>query len=219
MLGGLFLVDASHFATPGCDVERTAPAGRQHRRTFQGRARNSQGIASNGRENRKRRRSSEAINPGMNGEGRSVSEAPFIIDGGKPNSVRWPRRTGRSFISSNFFDAHCVFTQHDATIPGDRLRILRRIADRLSFSCLSCTAWGFSCRTNYFARGELLPRLFTLACTFSKNRRYYFCDTFHRRSFSTATPAFSTRHAAEWCSDFPLANPATHQRSSAIGLG
>src|SRR5438874_2287513 len=86
---------------------------------------------------------------------------------------------------------------------------LRRIADRLSFSCLSCTAWGFSCRTNYFARGELLPRLFTLACTFSKNRRYYFCDTFHRRSFSTATSAFSTRHAAEWCSDFPLANLAT----------
>jgi hypothetical protein len=33
-------------------------------------------------------------------------------------------------------------------------------------SVLSCTAWGFSCRANYSARGELLPRLFTLACAF-----------------------------------------------------
>src|SRR5262249_24230211 len=31
-------------------------------------------------------------------------------------------------------------------------------------SVLSCTAWGFSCRANCSARGELLPRLFTLAC-------------------------------------------------------
>ena len=30
-------------------------------------------------------------------------------------------------------------------------------------SVLSCTAWGFSCRANHSARGELLPRLFTLA--------------------------------------------------------
>src|SRR5438105_11514691 len=31
-------------------------------------------------------------------------------------------------------------------------------------SVLSCTAWGFSCLANYSASGELLPRLFTLAC-------------------------------------------------------
>jgi len=35
-------------------------------------------------------------------------------------------------------------------------------------SVLSCTAWGFSCLANYFASGELLPRLFTLACAFLK---------------------------------------------------
>ena len=29
-------------------------------------------------------------------------------------------------------------------------------------------------------------------------------------------PAYFTRHAAVWCSDFPLANLASHQRSSAI---
>src|SRR4029077_348851 len=33
-------------------------------------------------------------------------------------------------------------------------------------SVLSCTAWGFSCRPAYAGRGELLPRLFTLACAF-----------------------------------------------------
>ncbi len=36
--------------------------------------------------------------------------------------------------------------------------------------------------------------------------------------FGTAAPAFFTRHAAVWCSDFPPANLATHQRSSAISV-
>src|SRR5438309_531479 len=74
-------------------------------------------------------------------------------------------------------------------------------------SVLSCTAWGFSCLANCSASGELLPRLFTLACTLlPKNRRCVFCDTFHRRSFPTATPAHFTRHGAVWCSDFPPVN-------------
>ena len=55
-----------------------------------------------------------------------------------------------------------------------------------------------------------------LPALFSKNRRSFFCDTFRRRDFSTATPACSTRHAAVWCSDFPPASLTTHQRSSAI---
>jgi len=77
-------------------------------------------------------------------------------------------------------------------------------------SVLSCTAWGFSCLANCSASGELLPRLFTLACTLlPKNRRYLFCDTLRRRSFPTVTPACFTRHAAVWCSDFPPATPKT----------
>jgi hypothetical protein len=90
-------------------------------------------------------------------------------------------------------------------------------------SVLSCTAWGFSCRHAYARRGELLPRLFTLACAkkrtvvLSKNRRCLFCDTFRQRPLSRTPPAYSTRHAAVWCSDFPPANLAIHQRSSAIG--
>ena len=89
-------------------------------------------------------------------------------------------------------------------------------------SVLSCTARGFSCLANYSASGELLPRLFTLTCLreeqlfFSKNRRCLFCDTFRQRPLSRTLPAYSTRHAAVWCSDFPPANLAIHQRSSAI---
>src|SRR5437870_1601685 len=37
-------------------------------------------------------------------------------------------------------------------------------------------------------------------------------------AFGAAAPASFTRHAAVWCSDFPLANPTIHQRSSAIGV-
>jgi hypothetical protein len=55
-----------------------------------------------------------------------------------------------------------------------------------------------------------------LPALFSKNRRYLLCDTFRQRSLARTPPAYSTRHAAVRCSDFPLANLATHQRSSAI---
>src|SRR5213078_286852 len=74
-------------------------------------------------------------------------------------------------------------------------------------SVLSCTAWGFSCLADCFASGELLTRLFTLTCTLlPKNRRYLFCDTLRQRLLSRTSPAYSTRHAAVWCSDFPPAN-------------
>jgi hypothetical protein len=94
-----------------------------------------------------------------------------------------------------------IFIRRDATIPEDQRA-------GCPSSVLSCTAWGFSCLANYFASGELLPRLFTLACNLlPKNRRYFFCDTLRHRNFSTVAPACSTRHAAVWCSDFPPATP------------
>jgi len=89
-------------------------------------------------------------------------------------------------------------------------------------SVLSCTAWGFSCCANYSAHGELLPRLFTLACAkkrtvvLSKNRRCLFCDTFRQRPLSRTLPAYSTRYAAVWCSDFPPANPAERDSPAII---
>jgi hypothetical protein len=51
-----------------------------------------------------------------------------------------------------------------------------------------------------------------------KNRRCLFCDTFRRRDFTIAAPAFFTRHVAVWCSDFPPASVAAYQRSSAIAI-
>jgi len=46
-----------------------------------------------------------------------------------------------------------------------------------------------------------------LPVPFSKNRRYVFCDTFRQRPLSRTLPAYFTRHAAVWCSDFPPVNP------------
>src|SRR2546430_2392760 len=75
-----------------------------------------------------------------------------------------------------------------------------------------------------FPASRIAPRAVSSYLAFStlpvpllpKNRRCLFCDTFRHRNFSTAAPAYFTRHAAVWCSDFPLANLAIHQRSSAI---
>ena len=119
-----------------------------------------------------------------------------------------PAVAGRPRTISAVIDRR--YRTHDATIPEDR-------RTGCPPSVLSCTAWGFSCLANCSASGELLPRLFNLACpSLPKNRRCLFCDTFRHRRFATTTPAPSARHAAEWCSDFPLASLAANQRSSAI---
>jgi hypothetical protein len=107
-------------------------------------------------------------------------------------------------------DARGACAPRDATIPEDR-------RTGCPPSVLSCTTWGFSCLADYSASGELLPRLFNLACaSLPKNRRCLFCDTFRQRSLGRTLPACFTRHAAVWCSDFPLARISARQRSSAI---
>src|SRR5256714_3644608 len=107
-------------------------------------------------------------------------------------------------------DARGARAPRDATIPEDQ-----RTGGPPSV--LSCTTWGFSCLADYSTSGELLPRLFNLACTsLPKNRRCLFCDTFRQPRLASELPACFTRHAAVWCSDFPLANLAALQRSSAI---
>src|ERR1041384_2302517 len=105
-------------------------------------------------------------------------------------------------------NARPAIAGHDATIPEDR-------RTGCPPSVLSCTAWGFSCLANCFASGELLPPLFNLACTsLPKNRRCLFCDTFRQPRLGSELPACFTRHAAVWCSDFPLR--IAPERSSAI---
>src|SRR5207249_6625863 len=56
-------------------------------------------------------------------------------------------------------NARHACADRDATIPEDQRA-------GCPPSVLSCTAWGFSCLANYSASGELLPRLFNLACAF-----------------------------------------------------
>jgi len=65
-----------------------------------------------------------------------------------------------------------------------------------------------------FRASRITPRAVSSYLAFSplpvpllpKNRRCLFCDTFRRRDFAIAAPAFFTRHVAVWCSDFPPAN-------------
>ena len=68
---------------------------------------------------------------------------------------------------------------------------------------LSCTAWGLSCPGACTPGGGLLPRLFTLARGLRPGW-FVFCDTFHRTGLGPGASAHFTRHAALWCSDFPL---------------
>ena len=68
-----------------------------------------------------------------------------------------------------------------------------------------------------FPASRIAPRAVSSYLAFSplpvpllpKNRRCLFCDTFRRRDFTIAAPAFFTRHVAVWCSDFP---PASRKR-------
>lgn len=68
---------------------------------------------------------------------------------------------------------------------------------------VSCTAWGLSCPGACAPGGGLLPRRFTLTHSLRRGR-FVFCDTFHRAGLGPGASAYSTRHAALWCSDFPL---------------
>ena len=75
-----------------------------------------------------------------------------------------------------------------------------------------------------FRASQITPRAVSSYLAFSplpelritKNWRCLFCDTFRHSDLAIEAPAYSTRHAAVWCSDFPPANLAIHQRSSAI---
>src|SRR5207248_5852934 len=87
-------------------------------------------------------------------------------------------------------------------------------------SVLSCTAWGFSCLANYSASGELLPRLFTLACaSFKEPAVSFLCHFPSTFAFANVARVF---YAACCRMVFGLSSSesrrgGTHQRSSAIG--
>src|SRR5437867_1954261 len=96
--------------------------------------------------------------------------------------------------------ARRIFIRRDATIPEDFIG-----PAALPLFCLA--------PHGVFRTSRIAPRAVSsylafspLPALFSKNRRYVFCDTFRQRPLSRTLPAYFTRHAAVWCSDFPPAN-------------
>ena len=108
-------------------------------------------------------------------------------------------------------NARRTFIRRGATIPEDFIG-----PATLPLFCLA--------PHGVFRASRIAPRAVSsylafspLPALFSKNRRCVFCDTFRQRPLSRTLPAYFTRHAAVWCSDFPPVSLAAHQRSSAIG--
>ena len=99
-------------------------------------------------------------------------------------------------------NARRIFIRRNATIPEDFIG-----PAALPLFCLA--------PHGVFRASRIAPRAVSsylafspLPALFSKNRRYVFCDTFRQRPLSRMLPAYFTRHAAVWCSDFPPVNPA-----------
>ena len=96
-------------------------------------------------------------------------------------------------------------------------------------SVLSCTAWGFSCLANCSTSGELLPRLFTLACSRREAVSFpYSCSCQRTGGIFSVTLSVKSRFR-ECCPrilrgmlpygvrTFLQRAARAHQRSSAIG--
>src|SRR5271170_3492655 len=85
---------------------------------------------------------------------------------------------------------------------------------RPGVSVWPCTAWGLSCPGGCPPGGGLLPRLFTLATTPVRARRggLFSVTLSIDRNFRPDPPRAFPRHAALWCSDFPL--PPKRERPS-----
>jgi hypothetical protein len=150
----------------------------------------------------------------------SFPKAPFIFDGGKPNSVRLIAQAG-TIIYLNPACAGPPVNHVRRSETAATVHVMRRYPriDGPAVLPLFCLApHGVFRATRITSRAVSSYLAFSpLPALLSKNRRCLFCDTFRQRPLARTPPAFSTRHAAVWCSDFPPASLTTHQRSSAIG--
>ena len=139
-----------------------------------------------------------------NSEGALLAESAFILDGDKPNSVppQLPADLDDHFSQPAGADRRAPRGTLMRLLPGSCPARAGRVR-RPALPVLSCTAWGLSCPGACAPGGGLLPRLFTLTRDLRRGR-FVFCDTFRRARLSPGAPAHFTRHAALWCSDFPL---------------
>ncbi len=143
--------------------------------------------------------------------GASVSRSAPLCSGRKPNSVpacllkahrRW------SFISAADRSAPAVPPRRDACdrYPRRAPEFPPRPGRRPGVSVWPCTAWGLSCPGGCPPGGGLLPRLFTLTATPVRARHggLFSVTLSINRDFRPDPPRLFPRHAALWCSDFPL---------------
>ena len=156
--------------------------------------------------------------------GAPVSRSAPLCSGHKPNSVplrllkahrRW------SFISRrDFSPPRGVFRRACDRYPRRAPEFPPRPGRRPGVSVWPCTAWGLSCPGGCPPGGGLLPRLFTLAATpVRAHCGGLFSVTLSiDRNFRPGPPRVFPRHAALWCSDFPLPpkreRPSTQRQSS-----
>src|SRR5262249_33406055 len=149
-------------------------------------------------------------------KGAFVSESALhSFDGDKPNSVGPESVRGLMII-------HLIRPAYAGRMPGEfSFTVVRRYPriNRPAALPLFCLA-----PHGVFRASQIAPRAVSsylafspLPMLFSKNRRCLFCDTFHQSRLWSGLPAYFTRHAAVWCSDFPPISLGTPQRSSAIG--
>ncbi len=152
--------------------------------------------------------------------GAPVSRSAPLCFGRKPNSVplrllkahrRW------SFISRrDFSPPRGVPSRRHACdrYPRRAPRFPSRPGRRPGVSVWPCTAWGLSCPAGCPAGGGLLPRLFTLTATPLRARHggLFSVTLSIDRNFRPGPPRTFPRHAALWCSDFPL--PPKRERPS-----
>jgi len=164
---------------------------------------------------------------GQKARGAPVSRSAPLCSGRKPNSVparllkthrRW------SFISRRTFPfvRRAVPPRQDACdrYPRRAPRFPSRPGRRPGVSVWPCTAWGLSCPAGCPAGGGLLPRLFTLTATPVRARHggIFSVTLSIDRRFHPGPPRTFPRHAALWCSDFPLPpmreRPSTREKGS-----
>jgi hypothetical protein len=143
-------------------------------------------------------------------KGAPVSRSALLCCGRKPNSVplhllkaqrRW------SFISRRDFSPPRGVSRHACDrYPRRAPEFPPRPGRRPGVSVWPCTAWGLSCPGSCLPGGGLLPRLFTLTTAPVRARHggLFSVTLSIVRGFRPDPPRTFPRHAAFWCSDFPL---------------
>ena len=120
-------------------------------------------------------------------------------------------------LTANSRPPRGVFQRACDRYPRRAPRFPSRPGRRPGVSVWPCTAWGLSCPAGYPAGGGLLPRLFTLTATPVRARHggLFSVTLSIDRNFRSGPPRVFPRHAALWCSDFPL--PPKRERPSTQG--